>query len=170
MSTTAYIGFGANLGDKRSKFEQAVTALAGLPETTVTGCSRLYKTEPVGLSDDGGEFLNAVIAMETDLSPQKLAEAMRRIELDLGKSPVHRSDRSRVIDLDLLLYGDEIVEEPDLIVPHPRLHERGFVLIPLADLAPDARLVIAGCTVAERLSKLPKKELEGVRVFGQKTA
>ena len=170
MSALAYVGFGANLGDRCAKFRAAVAALADLPRSTVAGCSRLYQTEPVGLVDDGSEFLNAVIAIETDLSAAALAESMRKIERDLGKSPTHRSDRSRVIDLDLLLYGEETIQEPDLSVPHPRMHERAFVLVPLAELAPDTRIAGAERTVAEQLARLPKKEVEGVRVFETENA
>ncbi|MBI5571921.1 MAG: 2-amino-4-hydroxy-6-hydroxymethyldihydropteridine diphosphokinase [Desulfomonile tiedjei] len=169
MSALAYVGFGANLGDRRAKFHEAVAALTDLPRSTLMGCSRLYRTEPVGLVDDGNAFLNAVIAIETELSPRALAESMRKIERDLGKSPAHRSDRSRTIDLDLLLYGEEIIKETDLIVPHPRMHERAFVLVPLAELAPDVRIPTAACTVAAQLGTLPKTELEGVRVFATET-
>ena len=102
MSPSAYIGFGSNLGDRESKFKEALRALGSLPVTIVKAHSRLYETEPMGLSDHGFKFLNAAVALETDLSPVELMKMIRDIELDLGKSPSHRSDMSRVIDLDLL--------------------------------------------------------------------
>ena len=127
MSPSAYIGFGSNLGDRKVKFQEALRAFEGLPKTEVKARSRLYETDPIGLSDRGPKFLNAVILLETDLSPRELIGSMRSIELALGKSVYHRSDKSRVIDLDLLLYGDEHFREEDLEIPHPRMHNRAFV-------------------------------------------
>lgn len=165
MSPCAYIGFGANLGNREATFEQALNALGNLPGTTVNGCSRLYETEPVGLSDDGSTFLNAAIRLETELSPRELMEWMRRIERDLGKAPDHKSDLSRIIDLDLLLYEQETIVEEDITVPHPRMHVRGFVLIPLAEIAPGVRHTTIDCTVADLILRLPEGEREGVRPF-----
>ncbi len=165
MSPTAYIGFGSNLGDRQLQFLAAVQALGRLPGTTVTGTSRLYETDPVSLSDNGPKFLNAVIGLETDLSPHDLARHMRVIELDLGKSPSHRSHMSRPIDLDLLLYGEEVSSDDTLTIPHPRMHLRGFVLVPLAELAAEARVPTFGCTVEVLVRGLSKEELAGVRPY-----
>jgi 2-amino-4-hydroxy-6-hydroxymethyldihydropteridine diphosphokinase len=166
VSVVAYIGFGANLGARETAFHGALQALAALPRTDVRGNSRLYETDPVGLVDRGPVFLNAVIEVETDLSAADLMAAMGRIELDLGKAPDHRSDRSRVIDLDLLLYGDQIVREPGITVPHARMHARAFVLVPLDELAPDVMVPMVDRSVRDLLQDLPEAERKGVRSFG----
>jgi 2-amino-4-hydroxy-6-hydroxymethyldihydropteridine diphosphokinase len=166
MSVEAYIGFGANLGDREATFEAASRALAGLPGVVLKTRSRLYETEPLGLSDGGPPFLNAVIAIETDLSPQDLMKAMRTIELDLGKDPAHRSDRSRLIDLDLLLYGEQNIQNDGLSVPHPRMHTRAFVLLPLAEVACDAMVPLLDRPVKDLLSSLTERDLKGIRLFG----
>jgi 2-amino-4-hydroxy-6-hydroxymethyldihydropteridine diphosphokinase len=135
----AYIGLGSNLGER----EQAIAAaLERLDEGPVVmlGASTVRETEPVGVRDQP-RFLNAVAAIETDLAPRELLERLLEIERALGRE---RSGEERwgprVIDLDLLLYGDEVINEPGLTVPHPRLAERRFVLEPLAELDPALRL------------------------------
>jgi 2-amino-4-hydroxy-6-hydroxymethyldihydropteridine diphosphokinase len=163
MSTTAYIGFGANLGSRAAKFDEALQALGFLPSTRVTAHSRLYETEPEGLSDSGPQFLNAAIAVETDLSPEDLMSAIRDIELRLGKSPNHRSDMSRALDLDLLLYGDKTLRAGSLEIPHPRMHRRAFVLAPLAEIAPKAAHPVLGHTIRELLDLLPAGEIQKAR-------
>ena len=165
MSAAVYIGFGSNLGDRQHQFEAALQALGQVPGTAITGTSRLYETDPVFLSDNGPKFLNAVIALETDLSPQDLARQMQAIELELGKSPSHRSDMSRAIDLDLLLYGEEVFSDDGLTIPHPRMHKRGFVLVPLAELAAEVAVPTLGCTVGDLLRGLSEEELAGVRLY-----
>jgi 2-amino-4-hydroxy-6-hydroxymethyldihydropteridine diphosphokinase len=165
MSTTAYIGFGSNLGDRQLQFDRAIQVLGSRPGTIVVGTSRLYQTKPVALVDNGPKFLNAVIAVETDLSARDLAQHMRAVEMTLGKSPSHRSDMSRSIDLDLLLYGNETVSIDGLEIPHPRMHLRGFVLVPLAELAPAARVPTFHCTVAELVESLSEEELAGVNLW-----
>jgi 2-amino-4-hydroxy-6-hydroxymethyldihydropteridine diphosphokinase len=163
MSPSAYIGFGSNLGDRKTKFQEALRALEDLPKTSLKARSRLYETDPVDLSDRGSKFLNAVILVETDLSPRELIGSMRSIELALGKSVHHRSDKSRVIDLDLLLYGDDHFREDDFEVPHPRMSNRSFVLAPLAELAPNILIPTLGRTVEDLVRLLPERELAGVR-------
>ncbi len=163
MSPSAYIGFGSNLGDRKAKFQEALRAFEDLPKTSVKAKSRLYETDPIGLSDHGPKFLNAVILIRTDLSPRDLIGSMRSIELTLGKSVHHSSDKSRVIDLDLLLYGNDHFREEGLEIPHPRMHNRAFVLAPLAELAPNILIPTLERTVEELIRLLPEKELAGVR-------
>ncbi len=170
MSPSAYIGFGSNLGDRKTKFQEALRALEDLPKTGVKARSRLYETDPIGISDHGSKFLNAVILVDTDLSPRELIASMRSIELKLGKSIYHRSDKSRVIDLDLLLYGDDHFREEDLEIPHPRMHDRAFVLAPLAELAPNIFIPTLGRTVEDLIRLLPERELAGVRPLDLETS
>ncbi len=163
MSHLAYIGFGSNLGDRKAKFREALISIEQLPKVIIRAKSRLYETDPVGLSDNGPKFLNAAILIDTELSARELLDAMRSIELALGKAPSHRSDRSRIIDLDLLLYGNQIIMEDDLQIPHPRMHQRAFVLAPLAELDPSIILPIFQCTIMELIQRLPSEELAKIQ-------
>jgi 2-amino-4-hydroxy-6-hydroxymethyldihydropteridine diphosphokinase len=132
----AFVGLGSNLGDRESNLRAAVGRLRGLPGTEVMRVSRFRDTEPVGYLDQP-RFLNGVAELRTDLEPRALLEALLELERAFGR------DRStgppqgpRTLDLDLLLYGDKTIAEPGLTVPHPRLHERVFVLEPLVELDP----------------------------------
>jgi 2-amino-4-hydroxy-6-hydroxymethyldihydropteridine diphosphokinase len=129
-----FIGLGANLGDARAAVAQALDALAALPQTRLVAVSRLYRSAPVDAQ--GPDFVNAVAELRTGLAPRDLLSALQAIEHAQGRERSHRN-APRTLDLDLLLYGQRVVEEPGLAVPHPRLHERAFVLLPLADLAPE---------------------------------
>jgi 2-amino-4-hydroxy-6-hydroxymethyldihydropteridine diphosphokinase len=132
----AYVGLGGNLGDRRSYLERALDLLDRDPEIRVADVSSFRDTEPVGYVDQP-RFLNAVAAVETELGPRELLERMLAVERVLGRERAGPRYGPRTIDLDLLLYGDEAIAEPGLVVPHPRLAERAFVLEPLAELAPD---------------------------------
>lgn len=134
---TAYIGFGSNVGDRVDFCNRAVTLLGLLPHSQVTGVSLLYETEPVKDGANPGDewFLNGVVQLVTDVTPKSLLAVLREIERSLGRDQDDRSG-PRTIDLDLLFYGDRAIDEPGLIVPHPRLHQRRFVLMPLSELAP----------------------------------
>jgi len=162
MSHSVYIGFGSNLGDSSRTFRDALLFLGELLSTEVRNCSRLYVTDPLGLIDGGPRFLNAVIHLETCLSPLELFAETRKIELMLGKSASHRSDRSRLIDLDLLLYDEEQICRNELEIPHPRMHGRGFVLVPLAEIASHAWHPVYQCSVAALLRRLSAAELRGI--------
>lgn len=137
---TAYVALGANLGDPAATVLAAFAALANLPESRVTHGSSLYRTAPVGLTDQP-EFVNAVAQLETTLAPEALLEALFDIEERFGRIRAEKNG-PRTLDLDLLLYNDQFIELPRLTLPHPRLHLRAFVLQPLAEIAP--QLVIPG--------------------------
>ena len=131
---TAYVALGANLGDARAALDAAFVALTSLPGTTLRAASSLYRTAPV---DSGGpDYLNAVVQLDTTLAPRALLAALHAIEDAHGRARPYRN-APRTLDLDLLLHGRQRVDEPVLTLPHPRLHERAFVLRPLAEIAPD---------------------------------
>ena len=127
----AFLGLGSNLGHRRRQLRQAVAAL---PD--VVAVSPVYETEPVGGPSDQGPYLNIVVELDTELSPRQLLDLARRLEDAAGRQRAERWG-PRTLDVDVLLVGDLNVDEPDLVVPHPRMWERRFVLAPLADLAPD---------------------------------
>ena len=131
---TAWVGIGANLGDARANVEDALARLARLPGVRLLRASSLYRTAPIASS--GGDYVNAVAEVDTSLSARALLAALHGIEQAHGRERPYRN-APRTLDLDLLLYGDEVIEDvPTLIVPHPRMHERAFVLAPLAELVP----------------------------------
>jgi 2-amino-4-hydroxy-6-hydroxymethyldihydropteridine diphosphokinase len=132
---TAYIGIGSNLGERESTIRDALELLGADPELEVEAVSSIRETDPVGVVDQP-RFLNAAIRLATDLAPRPLLERLLAVETQLGRVRTGERYGPRTIDLDLLLYGDEIVDEPGLRVPHPRLAERRFVLEPLAELDP----------------------------------
>lgn len=140
--TTAYVGVGANLGDREGTIRAALAALDARPDVAVVAVSTLRETDPVGYLDQP-RFLNGAAALETELGPRELLDALLEVERELGRV---RGDGPRYgprpIDLDLLLHGDLVLDEPGLVVPHPRLHERLFALEPLAEL--DPALVVPG--------------------------
>jgi 2-amino-4-hydroxy-6-hydroxymethyldihydropteridine diphosphokinase len=136
----AWIGIGANLGDARANVLDAIERLSCLPGATLLQTSSLYRTAPVDSSGD--DYVNAVAALDTALDAHALLQALFAIEQAHGRERPYRN-APRTLDLDLLLYGDAVIADvPTLIVPHPRMHERAFVLAPLAEVAPD--LVIPG--------------------------
>jgi 2-amino-4-hydroxy-6-hydroxymethyldihydropteridine diphosphokinase len=148
----AYVGLGANLGPRETTLLRAVDLLAAEPGIDVLELSSLRETEPHGVTDQP-LFLNGAVAVETTLSPRELLDALLRVERELGRVRDGARWGPRTIDLDLLVYADEVVDEPGLRVPHPRLHERRFALEPLAELEPD--LVIPGRgSVASLLAEL----------------
>ncbi|HEV8249852.1 MAG TPA: 2-amino-4-hydroxy-6-hydroxymethyldihydropteridine diphosphokinase [Gaiellaceae bacterium] len=146
--TTAYVGLGANLGDRRATIERAVELLAAVPQVEVLGTSSLRETDPVGFEDQP-RFLNGAVAVETALGARELLDVLLDVERRLGRTRHGPRFGPRTIDLDLLVYGDAELDEPGLTVPHPRLHERRFTLEPLAELAPD--LVVPGRGPVEEL-------------------
>jgi len=151
--TRAYVAIGSNLGDREATLRAALEALAGEPGIEVIAVSRLRETEPVGYLDQP-RFLNGVAAVETELSARGLLDRLLAVEQRFGRN---REDvpaqGPRTLDLDLLLYGNAEIDEPGLRVPHPRMHERRFVLEPLADLDPALEIPEKG-RVQELLAKL----------------
>ena len=133
---TAYVGVGANLGDPVQQIVDARAALRQLPETQALRSSSLYSSTPVGYADQN-DFINAVFEVITVVPAHSFLTKVLEIETDLGRQrDPNNQNAPRVIDLDLLLFADQVIKEPQLIVPHPRMHERLFVLKPLAELAP----------------------------------
>ena len=147
-----FIGLGSNLGERESMIRSALDDLARLPSTTLVRASSLYDTEPVGDTDQPG-FLNAVAQLETGLSARQLLWNLLLIERRLGRVRT-RHWGPRVIDLDLLLYGNEVLDQPDLTVPHPELIRRSFVLVPLVELDPLVVHPVTGETLLAHLSRL----------------
>lgn len=154
---TAYIALGANIGDPAATVRAAFAALSGLPGTQLTATSSLYRTAPIGLAGQP-DFINAVARVETSLEPGALLQALLALEADFGRVRLERNG-PRTLDLDLLLYGDKVLDTPDLILPHPRLHLRAFVLAPLAEIAPDLAIPGRG-TVAAWLPAVANQAVE----------
>jgi 2-amino-4-hydroxy-6-hydroxymethyldihydropteridine diphosphokinase len=132
----AFVGLGSNLGDREATIRAAVDELSAAPGVEVLAVSTLIETDPVGYLDQP-RFLNGAVALETRLSPQRLLELLQAVEARFGRDRGAVPPQGpRTLDLDLLLYADAVIDEAGLVVPHPRLHERPFVLGPLAELDP----------------------------------
>lgn len=138
MSARAFIALGSNLQDPAVQVARAFAKLAELPKTRIFRQSSLYCTAPVGY-DDQPDFINAVAEVETALAPLDLMQALLALESSFGRERIF-ANAPRILDLDLLLYDDRVMQTTDLILPHPRMHERGFVLFPLAEIAPDMEI------------------------------
>ena len=157
----AAVGLGSSRGDRRAHLMGACRGLAGLLEELE--CSAVYETEPVG--DAGSDlYLNMCCVGRTGLEPVELLERLQGLEAEAGRPPVGSTDRggARTLDLDLLLYGDRRVEAPGLTVPHPRLVERAFVLVPLAEVAPGWRVPGSDATVVELAARVERSGVERV--------
>ena len=156
----AYIGLGSNLADPAVQVRSGMAALASLAETRVEACSSLFRSAPVGLREQP-DFINAVCRVRTSLAPAALMRNLLEIESAHGRVRAGAKGGPRSLDLDLLLYGNESIQSPELTLPHPRLHERAFVLYPLHELEPDlviprhgaVRDLLAGCA-GQRVERL----------------
>jgi len=153
-----YLALGTNLGERFDNLRAAINAFA--PQIRVLEESRVYETEPWGYADQPA-FLNMVVRAETDLSPRDLLARLKELEASLGRVPGFRNG-PRLIDLDILFYDNLSLDIPGLVIPHPRLHERVFVLVPLLDVAPSLLHPVLGQSVAQMVENLDR---QGVNLY-----
>ena len=158
-AVSATLGLGSNLGDRLVNLRRAVDLLQRVPEIRVVRSSRVYETKPIGPAQP--DFLNAVVQVETTLAPRALLDACRTVEDGMGRERAERWG-PRVIDVDVLTYGREVVDEPGLVIPHPRMHERAFVMVPLFEL--DADPALPGGRTARDI-RFRSEQLAGVTPF-----
>ena len=155
MTEHALLGLGSNLGDRLGTLQRAVDLLAAEPGISPSRCSRVWETDPVG-GPPQPDFLNVVLRVEVDLTPHELLAACQRVEAALGRVRDVRWG-PRTIDIDILSFDALLIDDEDLTVPHPRMHERRFVLTPLCELAPDLRHPRLGATMRELLHRCPDR-------------
>lgn len=156
MGNKVYIGLGSNLGDRQARLQEAREKIAGMPGTVIRKLSSLYLTEPWGYHEQG-EFINQVVEIETILSPEELLACLQEIEIKMGRQHVGKWG-PRIIDLDILLYGDQVINLPELKVPHPYMRQRLFVLIPLQEMDPKIVFPEDGMTIKEVLNSVLGRE------------
>lgn len=155
---TVYLALGTNLGDRLANLKQAISALT--PQMELQTKSQVYETPPWGYEDQP-KFLNQVIKAQTYLEPEALLKHLKRLEVALGRKASFQNG-PRLIDIDLLFYDDLVLNQPALVLPHPRLHERGFVLLPLMDIAPDLMHPVYKKSVREMVAQC---DLHGIEKF-----
>jgi 2-amino-4-hydroxy-6-hydroxymethyldihydropteridine diphosphokinase len=160
----AYVALGSNLGDREAVFSEVVRAIRRESTLELCGASPVFETDPVGPGQQG-PYLNAAVRLRTMLTPFELLDWLQGLELSLGRDRSTRAERwgPRVVDLDILFYGDRCIETSRLVVPHPRAHERAFVLIPMAALAPEHMHPVLGATMQALAAELT--EPGSVRVW-----
>ncbi|NQD67837.1 2-amino-4-hydroxy-6-hydroxymethyldihydropteridine diphosphokinase [Bacillus haikouensis] len=163
MNSIAYISLGSNMGEREAYLEKAINILHNHGKIEVLRKSSMYETDPVGFTEQG-KFLNMVIEVRTDLSSEILLQQCLQVEYDLGRKREFRWG-PRIIDLDILLYDHENIESENLLIPHPRMQERAFVLIPLLELEPSLGHPVNGIPFIRFLDEIPDKE--GVRLWKQ---
>lgn len=155
---TVYLALGTNLGDRLANLKQAISALT--PQMELQTKSQVYETPPWGYEDQP-KFLNQVIKAQTYLEPEALLKHLKRLEVALGRKASFQNG-PRLIDIDLLFYDDLVLNQPALVLPHPRLHERGFVLLPLMDIAPELMHPVYKKSVREMVAQC---DLHGIEKF-----
>jgi 2-amino-4-hydroxy-6-hydroxymethyldihydropteridine diphosphokinase len=151
MRNLVYLSLGSNIGDREARLRDAITRLQTLGR--VVSVSSFYETEPVEFTDQGW-FLNCAVALETTETPEQVMEAILQIEHEMGRQRLQKKG-PRLIDIDILLFSDKVVDSAQLTIPHPAMHERRFVLQPLAEIAPEAWHPVLKKTVRELLDTLP---------------
>jgi len=155
MDHIVYLALGSNMGSRLSNLKTAISNLT--PQMNVKKKSEVYETPPWGFANQPA-FLNQVVKVETYLQPDALLAHLKRLETVLGRVPNFQNG-PRLIDMDILFFDDKVLDTPPLVIPHPRLHERAFVLVPLADLAPDFAHPIFNKTVSELLDTVDRSEI-----------
>ena len=164
MENISYLSIGSNIGNRLETFQRAIRLLDENDEIKIESISSIYETDPIGYTDQAC-FLNAVIKVSTSLRSEKLLQACLYIENELGRKREIRWG-PRTLDLDILLYNQENIETESVFVPHPRMHERAFVIIPLMELDPDIELPNVNAPLDDILNQIPDKE--GVRLWKRK--
>ena len=152
MFSRVFIGIGSNLGNRREHYQKALERIEDLPNTHIAKCSSLYESEPIG--DAKNWYLNGAIELETDFDPQKLLSCLQKIEQAMGRKKTTQTKKwaSRKIDLDILLFDNYVVDDERLKIPHPEMHQRRFVLLPLSELAPQFTHPHLGSTISQLLA------------------
>lgn len=160
MDHIVYLSLGTNIGNRAANLKRAIASLP--PQMTVKAKSKVYETPPWGYTEQD-KFLNQVVKVTTYLEPEKLLKHIKRMEVALGRKATFRYG-PRLIDIDILFYDEEILESPSLTIPHPNLHERGFVLLPMMDIAPDLVHPVKKKSIRELIGFC---EMGGIKQFGK---
>ncbi len=151
MPERVILSLGSNLGDRAGHLAAAARRLAASDGITVLAASSIYETAPLGVTDRQPDYLNQVLVLETELPPEELLQVCQNLEQERGRTSSHRPLSPRTLDIDLIVHGALVTASPSLILPHPRYHQRRFVLLPLAQVQPDFRDPLSGRTIGELL-------------------